>query len=185
MRIWDLTRVVATVAALHVVCSPSTIIAAEGEALPKTAIDEIRDRQLRGMSRDEFYDFLEKQIAERTRQDAERTAREADTRKTLLSIREKIFDIQLRIARIDADKDNCQAQRRQYATLGEDLEALRAFRVSAVAKCTGATDENSSLEAFCRVRTGDIDAEIRELESGRERIRSRCPSVDGTSEGSK
>lgn len=175
----------AVIALSAMVGTASPGLAADGDTGPRPTIEEIRDQQFRGMSREEFYDFLERQIAERTRQDAERKAREADTRKTLLSIREKIFDIQLRLARLDGDKDSCAAQRRQYVGLGEDLEALRVHRATAANKCAGAVDENSSLEAFCRVRTGEIDGEIRELESAREGIRSRCPVADGKAEGTK
>ena len=140
-------------------------------------IEQIRQRDFQGRSREEVFRDIENSNAEYSRLQAERAARENDTRQTLLSIRQTIFDIQLRIERLRSGKPSCALLAETDVTLREDLSALRAFRDSAARKCADQNADARDVAAFCRMRLEEADAEMTAVERQRAELRARCPGL--------
>ena len=159
-----------------------TSLAQETDAGGKSVIEQIKERDFGGADRQKIYEMIEKSIADRTRQEAERAAREAELRQMLLSIRDTIFDIELRLTQITNDKSGCLGLRDEHLRLGQDLKTLQQFRGSAERKCAAVGNESSSIDAFCRLRLGEIDQEIRSIEKRRSDIAKTCPNMSGKPE---
>lgn len=164
-------------AAVAVVCAVGGGSLAEERPAEESVIEQIRQRDFKGMSREEIFRDIEAGNAERSRQEAERAAREHDTRQTLLSIRKTIFDIHLRIERIRSGKPSCAAVAEADATLREDLAALRSFRDEAARKCADQSTDARDVAAFCRMRLDEAEAEMTTIEAQRADLRARCPGL--------
>lgn len=174
------TAIILTVLSMSASVASLGLSGAEAE---ESRIDSIYRREFGDKPRRDVFDEIEKSIAERSRAEAERAARESETRELLLSIRQKIFDIELRITRMQSEREGCAGRTSMIPDIEVDLAGLQRLRGTAMTKCGDENRRSSEIDAFCRLRIGELDKEIDDLDQRRKQIVENC--ITGTGRDAK